>query len=414
MSDKHFHYVGFEDATCVDMYLDGWSLPPFFYAFPDVVAILLLQKYNQTILADYILPLRYVAPPPTVGVARNMGTGTTFDPTHSSTGSYRDFSRQVSTFIKTLKADPSLIGISPYPIQFGYLGMDGRQFLTVDLLEHYENNLVQNMGIPPEFYRGGINAQVATPSNYGFTLYVRFWRPLVSAINRLNQWTTDRIAELQRWPALTAKMVPPTIFASPELMPVLLQRNAEGKLSDTTLDRMLNVSTEYEVKAVENEMTKREERATDLQRRGMGKDMVQQILADASPELQAMTQLQAAATAAMPGAPVPVGAPAGMAPAPAMAAASMNPASPEGSPAAGITAAEQGSMQQVSGKAQQIAMQMVQTYPDVTARGVALRELESAQPQFAMFVKQAIQEIEGQAKKQGLQMVRGGGGGRPV
>jgi hypothetical protein len=97
MDENSFFYLGFCDASIIDMNLGGWSLPPFFYAFNDVIAILLLQHYNTTILADYIPPLRYVAPPPNVGTARNMGNeGRPFDPTHAMTNSFNDFRSKVT------------------------------------------------------------------------------------------------------------------------------------------------------------------------------------------------------------------------------------------------------------------------------------------------------------------------------
>lgn len=417
MSDKYFHYVGFEDASIIDMNLQGWGLPPFFYAFNDVVAILLLQKYNQTILSDYIVPFRYVSPPPSVGVARNIGGDhMPFDPSHASTGSFSDYSSKMAQVIGSMRRNPSRIGIFPYPVQFNYMGVDGKQLLSPEMMTYYEDKLMQDLGIPPEFYRGAMGMQVATPSSYNWILFGRYWRPLVSKINEMNQWITDRITESQRWPAMSSKLVPPTLNSDAVTLPILLQRNQSGLLSNETLDRILGVDTDYETRAVAREVKHNEEMMSDETLVSQRKQIVAQMLSDAGPDMQALQQVQMAGQSALPGMPpgMEAGAFSGMGlpagPAPAMPQPGVSP-SPEGSPQAGVTAAEQPALQNVAAKAQQIAQQMIAMYPNVADRAVTLRVLGEQQPQFAMFVEEAIADLENQARKQGLQQARGGGQG---
>lgn len=407
MSEKYFHYVGFEDASIIDMNMAGWGLPPFFYAFNDVIAILLLQKYNQVILGDYTIPMRYIAPPPTVGVARNIGIeGQPFDPTHSAVGSFTDFSSRIGSIVQILKANPDKIGIFPYPVQFGYMGVEGKQLLTPDLLQHYIDSLMWNMGIPPEFYRGGLSVGVATPSTYAWLLYIRFWRSLVSNIQKLNQWVTDRIAEIQKWPKLITTLVPP-VYSAPENIPILLQLNAQGKVSNETLSRALGVDAEYEQKAVMRELRKQEQDMDSEARKLERRKIVAQLIQEASPDILALQQLQMAAQMPSGGAGgIPQAAPPVMAPGMPQPGV---PVPPEGSIQAGVSPAEQPALQSVMGKAQQIAQQLLSTYADVTERAAILRELEAQQPYFAMFVEKALRELEEDAAKQGVKMARGSG-----
>lgn len=412
LSDKYFHYIGFGDATAIEMDMQGWGLPPFFYAFSDVIAVMLLQKYNQTILADYITPMRYVAPPPVVGTARNMGGDRTpFDPTHSAAGGMRNFASKMASFVSALRQDPSKIGVAPYPLHFGYLGLESTQLLQPDLMTYYQDSLMFNMGIPPEFYRGGIGAQVATPSHYGWLLYIRFWKPLVAKINDCHQWVGDRINEVQRWPKMYVKMVPPNLYAAPDMLPILHMRNQDGKLSDQTLDRMIGVDTEYEQRTVMSEQMERERIFEDEGRQAQRKRMVTQMLDDASPEIAALQQVQ------MMGQMPPGGMPPGMPPAgaPAGAPPSMPPnagmlgQTPSGTAQSGVNPAELPALNAVMGKAQQTAMELFNTYVDVTERAAVLRQMEAAQPEYAMFVRQALETLEQDARKQGLKSARGGG-----
>jgi len=408
MKDKFFHYIGFEDASLIDMQMSGWSLPPFFYAFPDVVAIMLLQKYNQVILSDYINPQRYVAPPATVGMSRNMGgSAAPFDPTHVQAGTFESFASKISGVVSALREAPGKTGVFPYPVEFGYMGLEGKQMLAPDMMQHYVDSLMWNMGVPTDFYRDPGQTRVAAPSNHRWTLYIRFWRPLVSNIDKMNQWIADRIAEAQRWPKLQVRLVPPVVQGSPEMIGILAQRNMEGKVSDETFDHSIGVDTEYERRAVLREQRRMEADMMDADRERTRDMVAGQMLADASPDLQAMQQLQMASEAALaPGAPPA----AGGAP-PVMAAPAPQPGMPQppaGTPQSGINAAEQPVMDDVMAKAQKTAQDMMGMYRNSAERGAVLRTMEAQNPGYSALVQKAIEELENQARKQGLDQARGG------
>lgn len=408
LREPFFHYIGFNEASVLEQTLDGWSLPPFFYAFPDVVALVLLQKYNQTILKDYVLPLRYVAPPPTVGAARySSGQMPAFDPAHAAGASAVQFTQKVGSFISALRASPDKIGIAPYPIDFGYLGLDGKQMITVDVMRYYADQLMQDMGIPPEFYRGGINAQVATPSHYGYMLFERFWGGKIANIVKAYQWLTDRIGQAQRWPHLEVDLVPPVQYHDLSTVNIMAERNMQGKLSDSTFDRMLGVHTEYEAKMVQYEQTKRNQEYMNEDAKASRKELVDSMLSEASPDMRAYEQMQmqqqmqqqqgqGGAPAPAGGPPpsgVPTAGPQALAPENAAMAAPMNPA-------------EQQVMDKVSAMAQQTAQQLFQ-YP-VPERANILRDMEAQDPNYAALVKEALDDLDHQASRAGLEAARSG------
>lgn len=415
LSDKYFHYIGFDDVTLVDMHLDGWSLPPFFYVLNDVVTVLLLQKYNQTILGDYMVPHRYLSPPPTVGAARHIaGDSQPFDVTHASTGSYRNFASQVGSVVRVMRQNPEKIGVMPYPVQFNYMGIDSKNLLAPELLDHHSDVLMRNMGIAPEFYRGGMQAQVATPMAYAWVLYLKFWKPLIGAVQRLGQWVTDRVCEEMHWSNMTVSMVPPMLTASHDSLPYMMQMKDAGELSRETLSRVIGVNKDYEKRAVLREMREAEDEMNDEGRKSQQKQVVTQMIEDAGPTVRAMQQAQMDAQGMAPGgAPAMPGMPVGGAPAPMAPQGAFPqpgvPSAPDGAVTAGVNPAEIAAMQSVQAKAEQVAAQLFQTYPNTAHRGAALREFQAQQPLFAMFVSEAIQRIESDAQKQGLEMARGGG-----
>ena len=406
MDENSFHYLGFHDASIVDMNLGGWSLPPFFYAFSDVLAILLLQHYNSTILGDYIPPLRYVSPPPTVGTARNLGNDKAFDPTHAMTESFSDFKNKTTAMIRALRADPTGIGVAPYPMQFGYLGLEGGQLLSVELLQYYQDSLMYNMGIPPELYRGGIQGQVATPYHNGFVLFERFWSGLTGNVNGLYQWIYEQIQKSEHLPDMYINLVPPVRYADPAMLPTLQQRVYEGELSNDTLNRLIGVNTQYERRMAEQEQREREDRMMDVDRVARRRELVTSMIGESSPDMQAYMQMQMAAQGAPPG-----GAPMGGAPAggpPPMAGpppTEQGMVAPAGSPGAAVNPAEQQVVDRLMMSAQQTAQQLI-GYP-INERSQLLREMDAQQPAFRGMVEQALQDLEKDARNQGLSQARG-------
>ena len=201
----------------------------------------------------------------------------------------------------------------------------------------------------------------------------------------------------------------PAAQGSPDTLFMLSQRNELGKLSDETLDRVLNVDTEYERRAVLREMKRNEEDMTNADRDRNRSAIAGQMLEEASPDMQAVQQLQMAnesalAAGAPPGAggasPPPMSAPA---PQPGM------PQQPAGAPQSGINAAEQPALDAVSAKAQQTATDMMSMYRNPSERGAVLRTMEAQNPQYAALVKMSLEDQENEARKMGLDQARGAG-----
>jgi len=80
-------------------------------------------------------------------------------------------------------------------------------------------------------------------------------------------------------------------------------------------------------------------------------------------------------------------------------------AAPSGSPGATSSPAEQQVLDRVMSRARQAAQQL-STYP-MPERVQMLRVMDSQQPEFRGMVEQALEDIENQARKQGLAQSRG-------
>ena len=415
LSNDYFHYLGFEDVTAIDMYMDGWCLPPFFYAFPDVVAVLLLQHYNELMLSDYIKPKRYVAPPPTVGASRvsSAGQHVNFDPTHSVSAA--DFKSLVSGMLNELEENPDKIGVSPFPLHSGYVGSSPNDLVSIELMRYYVRQLIQNMGAPGIMGGDDTATRVAAPVHYEVAMMERQWGRFIPRLNDMFNWCSDRIQSEERGPALDVRLVPPAKHVTPEMLMLYNQLRYEGRLSEETFARMVWLDDKFEELAVEHQQERAQERYMSKDRKEQRKGMIEEVVNRSSPVMQAyesamMVQdaAQAEQMQAMSGTAVPPGGAgpdllaqaAGPAPGPAAGAA------PSG-PAAGGTSLQphqQKVMEDIMNQARTDA-QLFMAYP-VQERAVMLDDLTASMPQYSMFVQKAIDEAEDSMRKQGLMMGR--------
>lgn len=190
-----------------------------------------------------------------------------------------------------------------------------------------------------------------------------------------------------------------------------------GKMSDDSFNRVLNLRTNYEEKTTAAERKKALEMFSSEDAAASRKQLVESIVSEASPDLQAyqqsaMAQQMAAGGGAggmsggmpmggggMGGTPVPAAGPGAMSP---QAVAS----SMEGQPGSMMDPAEMQVMQKVYGRAQQTAMELFRM--PVPDRSTILRDIEAQNPMLASLIQQAIGELEKQAQKAGLQAGRDG------
>lgn len=242
--EEIFHISNQTTAYAVPT-LNGWGLPKFMSEFETVVLIYMLDKFNESIVADYLVPFRVVSPPST-GNAANIGS---MDPMLNINMS--DFVGYAKKMFDRHRKNPTGWNMFPTPLQYQVLGGEAKDLAPVELMSHFEARLLNGMGIPQEFYTGSINNS-AGPI-IGFKMFERTWQHFVKELDNWLSWFIQKIGELYNWEKVTAKLIPVTLYEDPELRGIKLELAAASVISQTTALRSIGIDRAYERNLIEEE-----------------------------------------------------------------------------------------------------------------------------------------------------------------
>lgn len=142
-SDTQFHFKNF---TLADTW-PSFGFPPLLPLFISLYYIGLLQKANEAIAHEFMVPLRFIVPSDALaaGGAPNVSI---------QLGVWESV---IKSHINAWKKDPLHIGFIPLPANLIYFSGEGRQLLSTDHIKMEIDDLIAGMGAPAGFFRGILN-----------------------------------------------------------------------------------------------------------------------------------------------------------------------------------------------------------------------------------------------------------------
>lgn len=225
----------------------GWGIPPFLSEFEDVIMLLMLDRFNEMIVRERLMPMRIVSPP-APAAAGNVDM--------LLKNSMRDFVANAKTMYANYLRNPTGMNFFSMPLAIQDVGGDAKQLIPVELVEHFEHRVLNSMGIPSEFYSDSV-ANSAGPI-LGFRMFERFWQHKVNALNDWLNWLVQRHGQFLQWQKVQAALTPVAMYEAPEVVNVILQLNAAGKMPDSEMYRALGrnprlIKKQLMAEAIENE-----------------------------------------------------------------------------------------------------------------------------------------------------------------
>jgi hypothetical protein len=365
--------------TYISEGLGGWGLPKFMAEFENAIMVMLLDKYNEVIISDYIVPFRVLSPPP--GQPAMAGSS---DPMLNIGAG--NFVAKAKTMLESHRKNPSGWNFFPFALNYQMLGGEAKNLTPVELLEHMEMRLLNSMGIPQEMYSSSFN-QSAGPI-IGFKMFERVWQHFADELNKWLRWFVDKNGELFQWEKVDARLVPVSVFEDPDIREAKLQLAASKQVSKSTAFRTLDLDAEYEEERVAEEEEAFAKRAEEKARKMEKKQINMQAVNTPAPgEAMLMAEQQAAAAQGAPPPAGPGGAPGGMPPS-----------------SGGNTG--NATMDEMFVRAEQVAGEIFQM--PAGQRKSALIQLKKDDEALHALVTQQIKKIEQNASFQGLEMARQG------
>ena len=357
----------------LDRVYGGWGLPMFMSAFDDIVRMQHMDKFNEAVMNDYLVPHRIISPAP-----QNLKAG--IDDPNRMPMSGSMFRDMMASSIQGRSVNPSQWTISPVPVQYQQVGGD-KSIIPADLLEWEAAQMFVAMGAPQEFRKTDL--QTVAPT-MGLRMFERQWRPFSRCLDLCVRWISRHIAYEHRFEGLHCELDETSFVEDDMNRQVLLSLMQAGMVAKAPVLKTFGIDFEDDLEQRQREAQMEQDAALRAQTQQQGMEAVMSVIPPpmnagvtaAQANLQAMQQAMGGggAPAAMGGAP---GAPAPMGGAPAMGGGGA-----EGQPA---------DVQQVWQQAQDIAQQLYAAPPNVRER--ELRNLKATNPMLHSGVMQILRDM---------------------
>lgn len=232
-TDKMFRFndgviFHMKEPTLAGIRNRGWGMPRSLTNFRQIWYVQVLRRYNEAIAMDYVIPFRILTPAPRSGSAATGGVPAQ-DPISVYNGG--DLRAQIRSMINRRRRDPAGIQSLPFPVQYQMLGGEANQLAPTELIQQGYDTLLNEAGVPVEFYQGSLSIQVAPVA---LRLFESTHRQLVAELNAVVQWACDAISHIMSWEQVTAKLKRVTVADDLQKQMAALQLMMGQQLSGTS------------------------------------------------------------------------------------------------------------------------------------------------------------------------------------
>lgn len=263
----------------------GWGISRILLAFRDLWQLQVLRRANEALTLDYLIPTRLIFPAPRGGVGPS--------------GQFMDFmvstnQREVVSMIRRIfrdrSSDPLAAYYLPMPVETRLLGGEANQFVTVQLLDAAQQQALNALGLPLDFYRGSLQTNAILP---GLKLMEAQWQHIPENHNRVLDWWVRKICDLLEWEPVLARVVPVAHAIGIQEQVLKAQLAMSNVVSSTELLRGMGLRWTDQQRAMMDEARFQAQLQENLQREMQDREMARQFLSQ--PGFPALTAAPPAA-----------------------------------------------------------------------------------------------------------------------
>ena len=369
----------------MDRLYKGWGLPLFMAAFDNVVRIQNLDKFNEAVIMDYLVPTRIISPQPA-----NLAAGVDPNRQPLSGSTFREF---MQAAIRGRITNPTQWIISPVPVQQEQVG-GNKDVIPVELLEWETSQMLSDISIPQEFKQE--NFQTVAPT-MGLRMFERNWVHFAKGMGAFVKWAADIIGHQHQMEDMKCKLDMTSFVEDDMNKQVLLSLMQGGMIARGPVLKKLGVDFEDDTKLKIKEQQMEADAAMEQQKDQQGVEMVDSVvppaasvgIGQAQMNIQMMQQQAQGGGEGMPAGPEQ----------PAMPAAPAGAGGPAGMPF-NTGASQSASIEQMFQEAQQMAQQLYNAPPNI--RRQQLVQLKATNPSMHAQVTQILEDMSQQVASEAV------------
>jgi hypothetical protein len=199
----------------------GWGKPIILPALKDIFYLQTLRRGNEAIAMEHIVPKKSIYPANTV----------TLDP--YSQLNLAQWRTEMEEQIKKWREDVNHIGVFPIPIGYQELGGNARALLLTPEMKFLEENIINSLGVPIEFIKGGASWTGSSISLRIIENHFLTYRELLEDF--VNHFLLPNASRLIKLPPIKLKFKKFKMSDDVQEKQLMLEMNGASQLSTPTL-----------------------------------------------------------------------------------------------------------------------------------------------------------------------------------
>jgi len=217
------NFVHLKVPTPAGIPTDGRAIPHCIYLFDDFFMLKVLERYNQALMFDDIVPFRVFA----MADAQS-------NPQQNSVlfQNANDWKANVQRMIDARKRDPGAFHVFPFTLNYQQLGADGKHLAPTDLHQTVMGNILNALNIPQELYAMNLQTQAMGPA---LRLFENSWSFMIDIYNSMLQKIGETISRVSGLPKAKISLTPVTLSDDIERKSIIGQLVSSNSIARSEL-----------------------------------------------------------------------------------------------------------------------------------------------------------------------------------
>ena len=275
----------------------GFGMPLFYSSFNNVMMLILVDAMNRKICEERIMPTEIISPQ--IANRGAMGTDMIADIVNPN-----DFEQRIMRIIGSSRSgllSARRLFTFPYPVSYQVVGGDAKNLIPAEIMDFYKNQILDDMGIPPEIRNSG--GQPGIKQSGGLVFFAASWAYMRHKMDMFVNWAANRVGRTLSLPPVHAFLEPPQMAGDPQRNQFLIDQYMAGNISASTVFRSMGFNMRDELKMSAQDNRWKEAFMQKIQREADEKGANQQAMAAVPAGAQVMQAQQGAGAPAGGGAP---------------------------------------------------------------------------------------------------------------
>ena len=244
-NDKNFIHL--KVPTPAGLPNEGKAVPFCIYMFDDFFMLKVLERYNQALMFDDIIPFRVFAMADSNGNPQNNSV------LFNNAGEWK---ANVEKMIQVRRQDPGAYHTFPFTLNYQQLGADGKQLAPTEFTQAVLTNILNALNIPQELYTMTLQTQAMGPA---LRLFENSWAFIIDIYNHMLNRMGEIVAKVNGLPKARVSLLPVTLSDDIERKSIIGQLVSANAIARSELLNMYGFDFREQMrKKIEEDRTTKE------------------------------------------------------------------------------------------------------------------------------------------------------------